>query len=57
MDAPLRSTVPPMPPPVDHSAEIAALKAQVYKLTAEVSSLKTEIEKMWEKAKSFGVRK
>ena len=59
MDAPLRSTVPPTAPlsASNHDAEIVDLKAQVAKLTKDVATLKTEMAKVWEKARSFGVRK
>jgi cell division protein FtsB len=59
MTVPLRSTVPPTAPlsAANHSADIDELKAQVASLNKEVAALKAELASIWEKAKSFGVRR
>jgi hypothetical protein len=64
MDVPHTPITPPAPLSSSNSAEVAQLKAKVAKLESEVTELKKQVSKIdaglqgiWDKAKSFGIRK
>jgi peptidoglycan hydrolase CwlO-like protein len=50
------SPLPPINTP-NHDPEIAELKTQVATLTKEVARLKADVDKIFDKAKSFGLHR